>query len=436
MRMPHATSRHAVDASRRVPGVTDADRAELWTRIGSLSELAGMFEASVDAYRRAERLLREDPLGCAKVLELRATVHTRTGELTAATRAVGRARRLLDGADGAGQATLVRLDGLTARIRVEQERLGDAMHWAERAAAGARATHDPERLVLALVFLDTVEIYMGVPGLGARHLEALQICVDEQLRPLEEVVRGNLGTLAYFAGRWTEAAQWYTTARAVAIEVGKDFGAAETGVNLAELLINQGRIEAAENLLTDALRVLRASGAALFIAQGEVQLARVRLLRGEHAAAEELGGATARRLLELDKATSALEASLVQADAMIREGRPEEALTTIDAAERAASTEAASSLPRICLQRSRALLAMGRFAEAEELVGTGIRAARETDVPYDEALLLRVLSRVRRHQGDDTGAARDWEDAERILHSLGASTVAVTEAAAEGVARA
>ena len=122
---------------------------------------------------------------------------------------------------------------------------------------------------------------MGVPGLGARHLEALQICIDEGLRPLEEVVRGNLGTLAYFAGRWTEAAEWYRTAREVAIEVGKDFGAAETGVNLAELLLNQGDITAAEVVLADALRVLRASGAAPFLAQGEIQLARVLMLRGD-----------------------------------------------------------------------------------------------------------------------------------------------------------
>ncbi len=244
---------------------------------------------------------------------------------------------------------------------------------------------------------------MGVPGLGARHLEALEICTDKGLRSLEEVVTGNLGTLAYYAGRWTEAAQWYTTAREVAIEVGKDFGAAETGVNLAELLINQGRLPEAEALLADALRVLRASGAAYFLAQGEIQLARVRLLKGDHEGAADLGAAVAERLLALGKATTALEASLVQADAMIREGQPEVALRTIDAAEHAASTEAASALPRTCLQRSRALLALGRFPEAEELVETGIIAARETQLPYDEALLLRVLSRVRRHQGDEAG---------------------------------
>ena len=419
--------RNAIDVSRRMPEITDTERAQLWTRIGGLAELAGMFEESVDAYRRAERLLRQDPLGRSKVLELRATVHTRTGQLAAATRAVGRARRLLEGLGDDGRATLVRLDGLTARIRVDQERLREALVWAERAAAGARATGDPEHLVLALVFLDTVEVFMGVPGLGARHLEALQICIDEGLRPLEEVVRGNLGTLDYFAGRWTEAAEWYRTAREVAIEVGKDFGAAETGVNLAELLLNQGDISAAEVVLADSLRALRASGAAPSIAQGEVQMARVLMLRGELSAAEELAADTARRLLELDKATSALDASLVQADAMIREGRPQEALERLDAAERAASTEAASAMPRICLQRSRALLALGRFAEAEELISTGIIAARETAVPYDEALLLRVLSRVRRHQGDGTGAARAWDDAEGILQSLGASIVSNTD---------
>jgi tetratricopeptide (TPR) repeat protein len=420
---------NALDVSRRLPEISDAERAELWIRIGGLAELAGMFGESVDAYRRAERLLKDDSLAHARVLALRATVHTRTGELIAATRAVGRARHLLGDAEGDGRPILVQLDGLTARIRVEQERLKDAMVWAERAAAGARATGDAERLVLALVFLDTVEILMGVPGLGARHLEALQICMDKGLRPLEEVVRGNLGTLAYYAGRWTEATQWYTTAREVAIEVGKDFGAAETGVNLAELLINQGRLPEAEDLLADALRVLRASGAAYFLAQGEIQLARVRLLKGDHVGAADLGATVAQRLLELDKATTALEASLVEADAMIREGRPEEALRTIDAAERAASTDAASALPRICLQRSRALLALGRFAEAEELVETGIIAARETQLPYDEALLLRVHSRVRRHLDDEAGAVRLWGEAEGILHSLGASSVTDTAAA-------
>ena len=45
----------AIEASRRLPGVSDVDRARLWESIGDLRELAGMFEASVDAYRRAAK---------------------------------------------------------------------------------------------------------------------------------------------------------------------------------------------------------------------------------------------------------------------------------------------------------------------------------------------------------------------------------------------
>ena len=62
---------NAIEVSRRLPDITDADRARLWTRIGGLAELAGMFAESVDAYRRAERLLRRGPARAAEVLALR-----------------------------------------------------------------------------------------------------------------------------------------------------------------------------------------------------------------------------------------------------------------------------------------------------------------------------------------------------------------------------
>ncbi|PKW25455.1 adenylate/guanylate cyclase domain-containing protein [Phycicoccus duodecadis] len=419
----------ALSVSPRLPDVTDRARADLWTGVGELRELAGMFEESLDAYRRGARLVRDDLRAHAALLARQAIVLLRTGRPTAALRVVGRARSVLRGAGEAGAATLVRLDNLTARVRIEQERPGEALRWAERAAERAREVGDRETLVRALILLDSIEISMGVPGLGARHLEALGICVEEEWRPLEETVRGNLGTIAYYAGRWTEAAEWYASARRVALEVGKDFGAAETGVNLAELLINQGRLDEAEVILDDALRVLRASGALSFLAQGEIQLARLHLTRADHDAADALAADVAATLLSLGKPTTALEASLVQADAMIREGHPVQALEVIDAAEHAARAEAAASVPRTCHQRSRALLALGRFAEAGELAETGLVAAREQDLPYDEALLLRVLSRVRRHEGDLDGSDQAWARAESRLASLGARASAPGDAA-------
>ena len=120
----------------------------------------------------------------------------------------------------------MRLDNLTALARVEQERPKEAKRWAERAMAGARALGEHETLVPYPDLPDTVDLQLGVPGLGARHREALQICVEDGLRQLESRVRSNLGTMAYYAGRWPEAAQWYRSSRQVAVEAGSAFVAA------------------------------------------------------------------------------------------------------------------------------------------------------------------------------------------------------------------
>jgi class 3 adenylate cyclase/tetratricopeptide (TPR) repeat protein len=410
----------ALDVSRRLPEVGEPDRGALWSRVGDLRELAGMFEESVDAYTRATRLLRDEPLGTAEALVRRATIHNRTGRFTSALRDIARARRLLRDSDGEGRAITVRLDTLTALVRVEQERPREAKRWAERAAATARDIGDRRSLVRALMLIDGVDLALGIPGLGARHLEALEICIALGWRPQESTVRGNLGAFAYYAGRWAEAARWYASGRDVALEVGKDYGAAETGINLAELLINLGQLDEAESLLDDSVRVLRAAGGAPFVAHGDMQRARIHLSRGEYEEAASLALSASERLAVLGAAASALEAALVRADAVIRDGRPGDALAIIDEAEQAARHEALSLLSRTCLQRSRALLALGRFDESEELVETGLIAAREQELPYDEALLLRVSSRVRRHLDDVAGAAAAWTSADALLASLGA----------------
>ena len=409
----------ALEVSRRLPDVTDADRARLWTVVGELRELAGMFDESVDAYHRAARLLRDDPVAMADVLVREATVHNRTGRFTAALRVVGRARRFLAGHEAEGRGTLVRLDNLTALARVEQERPKEAKRWAERAMEGARALGEHETLVRTLMLTDSVDLQLGVPGLGARHREALQICVEHGLRQLESRVRSNLGTMAYYAGRWPEAAQWYRSSRQVAVEAGSAFVAAQTDVNLAELLINQGSVDEAEDILVDAIRVLRASGAARFLAEGQMQLARLHLSRGDLAEAERRAAEVAATFASLNNHTSALDAALVQAEAVERSGRPADALAVIDAAEQAAGADAAFSMPRTCLQRGRALVALDRLDEAEEMITSGILASRAQDLPYEESLLLSVRSSLERRRHHDAQAEAALANSQRLLRQLG-----------------
>ena len=412
----------ALEVSRRVPGVSDDERAALWARVGDLRELAGMFTESVEAYRAAARLTRDDPVATAEVLSRQAAAHLRTGAFTTTLRVVTRARRLIEGSTApTAQRTRVRLDNLTAIVRVEQERPREARDWAARANAAAAAVGEHETQVRALMLLDMAEMQLGVPGLGARHREALAICVEHGLRPQEAKVRSNLGAMAYYAGRWTEAAQWYRTSRDVAMEAGSAFVAAQTDVNLGELLINQGHLDEAQEVLVGAVRVLRASGAARFLAEGRMQLARVHLSRGELEEAETRAADVVQAYTELGNPTSALEAALVRAEAVVGLGRPQEALDIIAAAEREARDDAVFSMPRLCLQRASALLALDRLDDAAGMVAEGLAAARDQELPYEEALLLRLGSVVDARRGRDGDAAVAREQADALLVGLGAA---------------
>ena len=105
-------------------------------------------------------------------------------------------------------------------------------------------------------------------------------------------------------------------------------------------LVNQGRLDEAEEVLHDAIRVLRASGAVLFLGEGEVQLARAQIQLGALADAEETARRAQARFEQIGSPASALEAALVRADAVTRAGRPGEALKTVAEAERSARADA------------------------------------------------------------------------------------------------
>ena len=62
----------ALEAGRRLPDVADGERAEVLTRLGDARERAGMFTLSLDAYKRASRLVRGDDVRTADLLLKRA----------------------------------------------------------------------------------------------------------------------------------------------------------------------------------------------------------------------------------------------------------------------------------------------------------------------------------------------------------------------------
>ena len=409
----------ALEAGRRLPEVTDAQRAELWAVLGEVRELAGLLDGSVAAYRRAGELTA-DPVERADVVARRARVQEREGRQATALRVVGHARRLLQNHDGADARRIqVRLDTLTALIRLGQERPAEAREWALRAVEGARSTDDPETLVQALMAIDHADLFMGRPVSGEPTREALRICREHNFLPRESIAWGNLGVAAFYAGRWDEAADCYTKSRDTAVRAGNDFGAAETDLNLGEILIGQGRIDDAQGVLTQAVKVLQASGISVEADYGRLQLARVSLARGDFAEAAATAADVAARSQE-DQPITALEASLVQAQALTMSGRPDEALTIITEAETKAGDDAAPLKARLHLERARALLDLGLPDDSGEQVVAGLAAAEDTELPYERALLLRISARKAIQEGDEARAATAQSQADQIMARLGA----------------
>ena len=410
----------ALEVSRRVPGVTEEDRAEVWETLGELRELAGVLDGSVEAYRRAAELT-SDPVARAQILARRARVHERAGALATALRVVTRARRELQAVPAESAAAVtVQLDALVAMVRMRQEKLEECRQWALRTVKAARQVGDDVTLGSALLILGAAEAQMGHDRVGEHFLQALEIFMRRGDRPGESAARANLGIFAFFAGRWDEAVDWYTSSRRVALEAGNDFGAAETDLSLAEILIYQGRLDEAEQSLRDAARVLTASGIEYYAAYGVMLQARVLLARGEHGPAEESAAQVVARFRAMGNLSTALEASLVQAEAAIGAGRPSAALDVVDEAVQAARGEDQALAARSHLVRGRALQSLGRADEARGVLDSGVAIARDQALPYDEALLLRERSRSASSMGDSELASGDAARAELLLAELGA----------------
>lgn len=406
----------ALDVSRRVPGVTDGDRAELLSALGELRELAGMLDGSIDAYRRAAAVTH-DPVSRAEIMAKRARVHQRADASRTAMRVVTSARRLLERAPGPeAQAVTVRLDNLMALIRLAQEKPREAQQWAQRAAEGARRIDDLSSLGSALLAWGHASWQGGLPDPGERIQEALEIYRECEELYGEAVARANLGVLAFDAGRWTEALDWYQSSRDVGLRAGMDFPAAETDLNIAEILIHQGRLDEAQSVLVSAIRVLRASGIESAAVFGDQLLARLLMRRGELDEADRLAAEVIEQSAALGSQLSAAEGSLLRAQVALNRDAPLDALALLADAEGAADAVAVALAAEIHLIRADALRRLGRVDQARETIDAGLESARSQELLFEEARLLELRASL---AADRDLADADAARARELLDEMG-----------------
>jgi len=411
----------ALDAGRRLPDADTAALVQLWTDRGNVCRLAGLFDQALEAYRAAFRLVGNDPVQRAELLRHQAVAHERAGAFTRAIRALSRGTKLLAGIDTpAARKVCARLAAGASMVRFGQERYKDALKQGLAAAEAARQAGEKEARALALVAAGSAQLYTGAGGAEAMK-EALNLYEELGDLSSEAMVRGNLGVVACYEGRWDEGLSWFESASAAELKAGNPVGAASVATNRGEIYAKQGRLVEAEAILRESIRVMRASGFHDGAAYAEIQLGRVLVERNAASEADALLERAGAELGQFGKKSSALEAALVRSLAKVRLGEAAMALQLIDQTAAVAGSANDLLAPQAAEYRAQALAALGHVDEALATIDTGLGAARALSLRYEEGTLLRRRAVILADAGRGVDAA-ELERADSILHALGVRT--------------
>ncbi|HEY7583967.1 MAG TPA: adenylate/guanylate cyclase domain-containing protein [Acidimicrobiia bacterium] len=410
--------RRALVAARHVAGAANELQSEVAESLGDVLEQAGLFQGSIDAYKRAIQFEGENAIRCADLRLKRARARARIGGYRAAFRDIGTGQKLVaaDPSTGARKA-VARLTALSAQLRQLQELPRSAVVLAEKAMAEAREADEQEALARSYQVLDAAYSMLGQPSKAVFGQEALAIYERLGDLPGVAIVTNNLGGQAYFAGTWDIALSYYAQAQDAFRRAGNEPEAATAGANIGEVLVSQGKLAEAEPMLTESVRVLRAHNlidAAIF---AELQLARLQLLRGREETAMSMLTEIGAEAAAVGQTHSVVEAAIYRAQGLVTQGQPDTALEVLGDAVRNGSGEADVYGCALARVEATALAALGRIDEAAKSIEAGLKQARAEGLVYDEALLLRADAQL--IETDPVLRQNKLEEADRLFQLLG-----------------
>ena len=404
----------ALDTARRFRGATGAEIAAVAESLGDVRYRLGEFEAAGDAYRLSLRHVAGDRIEEARLLLKQALIPWRLGRYSQALGRVTRGLRLIEGLDD--EAAIRERANLFARKAVIRQRQGrplEAIEWCRRTIEVAEGPAAQEALAQAQYVLDWAYATLGRFDEAVYSERALAIY--EELGNLERqgAILNNLGAIAYYQARWTEALGFYERAQQVWERSGDRWSASFAVVNRAEVLLDQGRLDEAEPLMRESLRIARASRSGSRIAEMArytgILLARLGRFEEAH------------RLLA--EARDEFERAGESSEALVTEARLAELLvlerSAADASDVAERTLARLSdyegifplEPTLHRLRGLALLQLGRLDEARAALSESLEGARTAGADYEIALALDSLATLGQLEGESQETVERERDA-------------------------
>jgi tetratricopeptide (TPR) repeat protein len=219
---------------------------------------------------------------------------------------------------------------------------------------------------------------------------------------LQAEILNNMGTEAYFQGRWSEAVSRYERARTLRERVGDAEGAAVMTNNIAEILSDQGRLAAAEAMFQDVVRVFRGSRTGMMTGLAMSNLGRVASRSGRFDEARAWFDRAAAQLRDVGDVGQELENDARVAELEVFAGNWTAARDRALDVMRRADTYGgvAPQVPLLGRIVGYALLGLGDVVAAREAFNRGVDAARSRDAFYDLALSLYAMSLLFRDDPD------------------------------------
>lgn len=398
----------ALDAARRSRRVRPEEVAKIAEALGDVAIALGEFARARSAYRVARRRVHGDPVEAARLLFKEARGATRLEHYAQAQRLYRRALSFLEGVSSV-PATAQRAHveahwaGLERRLGRPREQLA----WCERAIADAEASDARDALATALYVLDWAYLSLGQRELATHSSRA--VAIFDELGNLSS--KGDalnlLGALAYYAGRWDEALDFYRRAAEAWSQAGDRWGASFATFNTAEILAHQGHYDEAEPSLREALRGWQAAGSGSNAGAVLAELGRIAARQGQTDVALELLGEARAGFQEAGEEDGVLDTDARIAEAILAGGDGERALanasaTLVRCRESEGGTYVVPALLRVI---GCAHLLAGRLETGRRMLDESLAAAEAVAADYEVALTLDAIADLERVAGGNGSAA-------------------------------
>lgn len=344
----------ALSVARHIRDLDPAAVGEAWEQAANALHNLGEYERAEAAYRQARRLFADDAEALARLHIREARIAELQGRPTTALRRLKRGIRTLEEGGASASPVLADLQVMHGWVSHRLGRQRDAKTWAARALTSAEASGNARGLAEANLLFDWAALHLGATGPWDHAAAALPIF--EKLGDLNRIAftLNAMGAFAYYAGQWDEAAKLYGRALDVYTRAGNDGDAAQARYNVAEMLLDQGRLDEARSMLKEVEPVYRAVGYRAGLGLTSRDLGRIAAQHAEFEEAHQLLQEARGIFAELQAVGRVVEVDVWIADLLFRQGRREDCLRLLAAAEdRAKRGGFATSLRLLDQLRSR-----------------------------------------------------------------------------------